>query len=109
MRPVLSIRSVNVVPNVVPPQVRSSTIKQLRTPAFRWPLERNTAQVLDALPERLPLWNLVVARDDGKTGPSECVARAAAGQRLEMLVLKEVKQRSDASVDFSRPGLTASF
>ena len=34
----------------------------------------------------LPLWNLVVARDDGKTGPSECVARAAAGQRLEMLV-----------------------
>jgi hypothetical protein len=45
----------------------------------------------------------------GKTGPSACVASAAAGQRLEMLVLKEVKPRWDASVDFSRPGLTASF
>ena len=53
----------------------------------------------DTLPERLPLWNLVVARDDGEDWSVGMRCPCGCGQRLEMLVLKEVKPRWDVSVD----------
>lgn len=54
----------------------------------------------DTLPARLPLWNLVVARDDGEDWSVGMRCPCGCGQRLEMMVLKEVKPRWDVSTDF---------
>jgi hypothetical protein len=53
----------------------------------------------DTLPARLPLWNLVVARDDGEDWSVGMRCPCGCGQRLEMMVLKEVKPRWDVVVD----------
>lgn len=53
----------------------------------------------DTLPVRLPLWNLVVARDDGEDWSVGMRCPCGCGQRLEMMVLKEVKPRWDVAVD----------
>lgn len=53
----------------------------------------------DTLPHRLPLWNLVVALDDGEDWSVGMRCPCGCGQRLEMMVLKEVKPRWDVSVD----------
>ena len=53
----------------------------------------------DTLPARLPLWNLVVARDDGEDWSVGMRCPCGCGQRLEMMVLKEVKPRWDIAVD----------
>jgi hypothetical protein len=53
----------------------------------------------DMLPEKLPLWNLVVARDDGDDWSVGMRCPCGCGQRLEMMLLKEVKPRWDVSID----------
>jgi hypothetical protein len=53
----------------------------------------------DMLPEKLPLWNLVLARDDGDDWSVGMRCPCGCGQRLEMMLLKEVKPRWDVSVD----------
>jgi len=53
----------------------------------------------DTLPDRLPLWNLMVARDRGEEWLVGMRCPCGCGQRLEMMVLKEIKPRWDVSVD----------
>ncbi len=53
----------------------------------------------DMLPDRLPLWNLVVARDDDEDWSVGLRCPCRCGQRLEMMLLKEVKPRWDVEVD----------
>ena len=53
----------------------------------------------DMLPKSLPLLNLVVARDDGEDWSVGMRCPCGCGQRLEMLLLKEVKPRWDVSMD----------
>ncbi|QQO20527.1 hypothetical protein JJB98_11675 [Bradyrhizobium diazoefficiens] len=53
----------------------------------------------DMLPKRLPLWNLVVAREDDEDWSVGLRCPCGCGQRLEMLLLKGVKPRWDISVD----------
>jgi hypothetical protein len=53
----------------------------------------------DMLPEKLPRWNLVVARDGDEDWSVGLWCPCGCGQRLEMMLLKEVKPRWDLSVD----------
>jgi len=53
----------------------------------------------DMLPKRLPLWNLVVAREDDEDWSAGLRCPCGCGQRLEMLLLKDVKPRWDISVN----------
>lgn len=53
----------------------------------------------DTLPKKLPLWTLVMARDDGDDWSVGMRCPCGCGQRLEMMVLKEVKPRWDVSMD----------
>jgi hypothetical protein len=53
----------------------------------------------DMLPKKLPLWNLVVAREDDEDWSVGLRCPCGCGQRLEMLLLKDVKPRWDISVD----------
>jgi Family of unknown function (DUF6527) len=50
-------------------------------------------------PEKLPLWNLVLARDGDEDWSVGLRCPCGCGQRLEMILLKEVKPRWDISVD----------
>jgi len=53
----------------------------------------------DMLPERLPFWNLVMARDGDEDWSVGLRCPCGCAQRLEMMLLKEVKPRWDLSVD----------
>ncbi|UGA43030.1 hypothetical protein HU230_0032875 [Bradyrhizobium quebecense] len=53
----------------------------------------------DMLPEKLPLWTLVIARDDGEDWSVGMRCPCGCGERLEMMLLREVKPRWDVSVD----------
>ena len=53
----------------------------------------------DMLPKRLPLWNLVVAREDDEDWSVGLRCPCGCGQRLEMMLLKEVKPPWDIAVD----------
>lgn len=53
----------------------------------------------DTLPKRLPFWNLVMARDGDEDWSVGLRCPCGCGQRLEMMLLKEVKPRWDISVD----------
>jgi hypothetical protein len=53
----------------------------------------------DMLPEKLPLWNLVMARDGDEDWAVGLRCPCGCGQRLEMILLKAVKPRWDVSVD----------
>ena len=62
---------------------------------------RRALQVVegDMLPAKLPFWNLVVARDGGEDWSVGLRCPCGCGERLEMMLLKEVKPRWDLSVD----------
>jgi Family of unknown function (DUF6527) len=53
----------------------------------------------ELLPEPTELWNLVVARDGDEDWSVGFRCPCGCGQRLEMMLLKEVKPRWDVSVD----------
>jgi hypothetical protein len=53
----------------------------------------------DMLPNKLPARNLVLAREDGEDWCVGLRCPCGCGQRLEMMVLKEVKPRWDVAVD----------
>ena len=53
----------------------------------------------DMLPEKLPMWDLIMARDHGEDWSVGLRCPCGCGQRLEMLLLKEVKPRWDVSID----------
>jgi hypothetical protein len=53
----------------------------------------------DMLPNRLPLWNLVTARDGDEEWSVGLRCPCGCGQRLEMMLLKGVKPRWDISVN----------
>jgi hypothetical protein len=53
----------------------------------------------DTLPEKLPLWNLVMARDGDEDWSVGLRCPCGCGQRLEMMLLKKVKPCWDLSVD----------
>ena len=53
----------------------------------------------DMLPARLPLFDVMLARDDGEDWSVGLRCPCGCGQRLEMMVLKGVKPRWDVSVD----------
>ena len=60
---------------------------------------RTEGRRCDMLPERLPRWNLVLARDGDEDWAVGLRCPCGCGQRLEMMLLKEVKPRWDFSVD----------
>jgi len=64
-------------------------------------MPRRSVQVVedDMLPAKLPRWNLVLARDDGEDWSLGMRCPCGCGQRLEMMLLKEVKPRWDISAD----------
>lgn len=51
------------------------------------------------LSEKLPRWNLVVARDGDEDWVVGFWCPCGCGQRLEMMLLKEVKTRWDLTID----------
>ena len=53
----------------------------------------------DTLPEKLPLSNLVMARDGDENWSVGLRCPCGCGKRLEMMLLKEVKPRWDITVD----------
>lgn len=53
----------------------------------------------DMLPDKLPLWNLIVARDGDEDWSVGLRCPCGCGERLEMMLLNEVKPRWDISVD----------
>lgn len=53
----------------------------------------------DTLPTRLPLWNLVVARDEDEDWSVGLRCPCGCGRRLEMMLLKQVKPRWDIAID----------
>ncbi len=53
----------------------------------------------DMLPKRLPIWNLMMARDGKEDWSVGMRCPCGCGQRLEMMLLKEVKPRWDIAVD----------
>ena len=58
-----------------------------------------TVVASDMLPAKLPLRNLVVARDGDEDWSVGMRCPCGCGQRLEMMLLKEVRPRWDATVD----------
>jgi len=60
----------------------------------------------DSLPERLPLRNLVLPREGGEDWCVDLRFPSSCGQRLEMMLLKEVKPRWNITSDKrGRPSL----
>lgn len=53
----------------------------------------------DTLPDILPLRNLALAREDGEDWCVGMRCPCGCGQRLEMMLLNEVKPRWDAKID----------
>jgi hypothetical protein len=53
----------------------------------------------DSLPERLPFRNLVLAREDGEDWCVGLRCPCGCGQRLEIMLLNEVKPRWDITFD----------
>lgn len=53
----------------------------------------------DELPQRLPRRDLVLAREDGEDWCVGLKCPCGCGQRLEMMVLKDVRPRWDVRVD----------
>lgn len=53
----------------------------------------------DMLPERLPLRNLVLAREDREDWCIGMRCPCGCGERLELMLLKEVRPRWDVSFD----------
>ena len=53
----------------------------------------------DTLPNRLPRWNLALARENGEDWCIGMRCPCGCGQQLEMMLLKEVKPRWDARVN----------
>jgi len=53
----------------------------------------------DMLPSRLPIWDLALARDDDEDWAVGLRCPCGCGQRLEMMLLKEVRPRWDVSLD----------
>lgn len=53
----------------------------------------------DTLPNELPYWNLVLARENGEDWCVGMRCPCGCGQRLEMMLLKELKPRWDARFD----------
>lgn len=53
----------------------------------------------DTLPKKLPVLNLVMARDGDEDWCVGLRCPCGCGRRLEMMLLKEVKPRWDVSVD----------
>ena len=53
----------------------------------------------DMLPAKLPRWNLVLARDGGEDWAVGLWCPCGCGQRLEMMLLKEIKPRWDIGGD----------
>jgi Family of unknown function (DUF6527) len=61
---------------------------------------RRSLKVVESeLPEKLPLWNLVLAREGDEDWSVGLRCPCGCGQRLEMMLLKKVKPRWDLSVD----------
>ncbi|MHC2584217.1 DUF6527 family protein [Bradyrhizobium diazoefficiens] len=62
---------------------------------------RRTLKIVDGdmLPEKLPLLALVMARDDGDDWSVGMRCPCGCGERLEMMLLREVKPRWDVSID----------
>jgi hypothetical protein len=56
----------------------------------------------DTLPNELPMTDLVLARDEGEDWCVGLRCPCGCGQRLEMMLLKEVRPRWDLSVDSRR-------
>lgn len=52
----------------------------------------------DGLPTRLPLWDLIVAREDNEDWSVGMRCPCGCGYRLEMMLLKNVKPRWQLSV-----------
>ena len=59
----------------------------------------------DTLPEKLPLRNLVLARDGDEDWSVGLRCPCGCGRRLEMMLLEEVRPRWDVSID--RRGLVS--
>ncbi len=53
----------------------------------------------DMLPDKLPARNLILAREDGEDWCVGLRCPCGCGQKLEMMLLKEVKPRWDIAVD----------
>jgi hypothetical protein len=53
----------------------------------------------DTLPEKLPLFDVIVAREDNENWSVGLTCPCGCGQRLEMMLLKGVKPRWDISTD----------
>jgi hypothetical protein len=53
----------------------------------------------DMLPNKLPYWNLVLARESDEDWCVGMRCPCGCGLRLEMMLLKEVKPRWDATFD----------
>lgn len=53
----------------------------------------------DELPKKLPLWDLVMARDGDEDWSVGMRCPCGCGKRLEMMLLKPVKPRWDIAVD----------
>lgn len=53
----------------------------------------------DTLPAKLPRWNLVLARDGADDWAVGLRCPCGCGQRLEMMLLSEVKSRWDVFID----------
>lgn len=53
----------------------------------------------DTLPETLPFRNLVLARDDGEDWCIGMRCPCGCGQRLELMVLQEIRPRWDVRID----------
>lgn len=77
----------------------------------RWPLRwrrfievwspRRSLKIIesDTLPARLPFRNLVLAREDGEDWCVGLRCPCRCGQRLEMMLLKEVKPHWELTLD----------
>lgn len=62
----------------------------------------------DSLPEKLPAWNLVLAREDGEDWCVGMKCPCGCGAKLELLVLPGVKPRWDIVLDDGYPSLRPS-
>jgi hypothetical protein len=63
------------------------------------PARRIKVVVGDTLPDKLPRRDLVVAREDEEDWSVGLSCPCGCGQRLEMMLLKQVKPRWDLTVD----------
>ncbi|WP_316177709.1 MULTISPECIES: DUF6527 family protein [unclassified Bradyrhizobium] len=63
------------------------------------PRRRVTIIEGDTLPDTLPFRNLVLAREDGEDWCIGMRCPCGCGERLELMLLKEVRPRWDARID----------